>query len=132
MKSKIKVLFRHRSMEMGGVEKVLLSMLTNLDRTRFDLRLCLNLYQGELRNTIPNFIPYKTLAGGKEDFSKNPLLYKIQLILRALKLSMYRTFPILADRWILKNNAEIEIATGYTMFSDVLNSSNIGRNNGFL
>ena len=71
-------------MEMGGVEKVLLSMLNNLDCNKFDISLCLNLFQGELRNTIPKFIPYKTLAKGKEDFSKNPLLNKIQLTLRGL------------------------------------------------
>ena len=124
MIKKIKVLFRHRSMEMGGVEKVLLSMLNNLDCNKFDISLCLNLFQGELRNTIPKFIPYKTLAKGKEDFSKNPLLNKIQLTLRGLKLWTYRTFPFIADKFVLQNNADVEIATGYTMFSDVLNSSN--------
>lgn len=121
---KIKVLFRHRSMEMGGVEKVLLSMLNNLNRNKFDLRLCLNLFQGELRNEIPDFINFKTLAKGKEDFSKNPSINKIQLVLRSTKLWLYRTFPIIPNRFILKNDADVEIATGYTMFSDVLNSSN--------
>ena len=121
---KIKVLFRHRSMEMGGVEKVLLSMLTNLNREKYDLQLCLNLFQGELRNAIPKFIPYKTLAKGKEDLPKNPFLNKVALSLRAIKLGLFRQFPILADRYILKNDADVEIATGYTMFSDVLNSSN--------
>lgn len=123
-KKKIKVLFRHRSMEMGGVEKVLLSMLNNLDRNKFDLRLCLNLFQGELRNEIPDFVDFKTLAKGKEDFSKNPLINKIQLIFRGIKLSIFRKFPAVPDRWILHNDADIEIATGYTMFNDVLNSSN--------
>lgn len=121
---KIKVLFRHRSMEMGGVEKVLLSMLNNLDREKFDISLCLNLYQGELRDAIPSFIPTKVLAGGKEDFPKNKFLNKSFLIARGLKLALYRTFPAIVDRFILKNNADIEIATGYTMFSDVLNSTN--------
>lgn len=121
---KIKVLFRHRSMEMGGVEKVLLSMLNNLNREKFDLKLCLNLFQGELRYEIPKFIQYKTLAKGKEDFSKNPFISKIQLALRGAKLSFYRTFPIVPDKFILRNDADVEIATGYTMFSDVLNSSN--------
>jgi len=121
---KIKVLFRHRSMEMGGVEKVLLSMLNNLDINKFDLRLCLNLFQGELRNEIPDFVNFKTLAKGKEDFSENPLINKIQLVLRGAKLWLYRTFPIIPDRFILNNDADVEIATGYTMFSDVLNSSN--------
>lgn len=121
---KIKVLFRHRSMEMGGVEKVLLSMLNNLDRNKFDLRLCLNLFQGELRNEIPDFVDFKTLAKGKEDFSENPLINNIQLVLRGAKLWLYRTFPIIPDRFILNNDADVEIATGYTMFSDALNSSN--------
>ncbi len=124
LKKKIKILFRHRSMEMGGVEKVLLSMLNNLDRNKFDLRLCLNLCQGELRNEISDFVDFKTLAKGKEDFSKHSVLNKIQLTARAAKLWLYRTFPMIPDRFILHNDADIEIATGYTMFSDVLNSSN--------
>ena len=122
--NKIKVLFRHRSMEMGGVEKVLLSMLNNLNRDKFDLKLSLNLFQGELRHAIPKFIPYKTLAKGKEDFPTNPLLNKLSLGTRGLKLALYRKFPIIADKFVLNNDADVEIATGYTMFSDVLNSSN--------
>lgn len=124
IKPKIKILFRHRSMEMGGVEKVLLSMLNNLDGEKFDLALCLNLFQGELRNEIPDFVKVNTLAKGKEDFSKNPFINKIQLAARAAKLWLYRTYPAIPDQLILQNNADIEIATGYTMFSDVLNSSN--------
>lgn len=121
---KIKVLFRHRSMEMGGVEKVMLSLLNNLDRDKFDLQLALNLFQGELRNEIPENIPVKILAGGKEDFPKNKLLNKAAFISRGFKLLLFRKFPWLADRFILHNDADVEIATGYTMFSDVLNSSN--------
>ena len=121
---KIKVLFRHRSMEMGGVEKVLLSMLNNLDKDKFDLHLALNLFQGELRNEIPENIPVKILAGGKEDFPKNKLLNKAAFIARGFKLLLFRKFPWLADNFILHNDADVEIATGYTMFSDVLNSSN--------
>lgn len=121
---KIKVLFRHRSMEMGGVEKVLLSMLKHLNREKLDLRLCLNLYQGELRTQIPGFVKLTTLAKGKEDFSKNPFLFKIQLTMRSLKLALYRAFPKIPDAFLLHNDADIEIATGYTSFSDVLNSSN--------
>ena len=121
---KIKVLFRHRSMEMGGVEKVLLSMLNNLDKKKFDIRLALNLFQGELRNEIPKDIPVKTLAKGKEDMPKNAFLNKLAMSLRGIKLLIYRNFPTIADHFILKNDADVEIATGYTMFSDVLNSSN--------
>ena len=121
---RIKVLFRHRSMEMGGVEKVLLSMLRNLDQSKFELKVNVNLHQGELRDEIPPDIPTTFLARGKEDFSKNPLLNKLQLALRALKLRIFRLFPAIPDRWIIKNDADVEIATGYTMYADVLNSSN--------
>ena len=111
-------------MEMGGVEKVLLSMLNNLDRDKFDLSLALNLYQGELRDQIPSHVHFKTLASGKEDLPKNKILNKLALISRGIKLLVFRKFPWFADKFILKNDADIEIATGYTMFSDVLNSSN--------
>ena len=104
---KIKVLFRHRSMEMGGVEKVLLSMLNNLDREKFDISLCLNLFQGELRNQIPSFIPYKVLAKGKEDFCENKIVYFLQLVLRRIKLWIYKRFPIIPDKFILKNDADV-------------------------
>lgn len=124
MNKKIKVLFRHRSMEMGGVEKVLLSMLKNLNKSTFDISLCLNLFQGELRHEIPENIPLRILAKGKEDFTDNPILKKLQLLARGLKLAIYRKFPAIPDTLILKNDADVEIATGYTMFTDVLNSSN--------
>lgn len=120
---KIKVLFKHRSMEMGGVEKVLLSMLNNLDKDKLDLNLCLNLDQGELRNAVPADIPTYRLAKGKEDFPENQILYKFNLIARGSKLWLFRRFPILPNT-IMNNNADVEIATGYTMFSDVLESSN--------
>lgn len=121
---KTKVLFRHRSMEMGGVEKVLLSMLNNLDREKFEMSVALNLNQGELRNSFPENIPVKTLAKGKEDFPKNKILNKIAFVSRGLKLLLFRKFPFIADKLIIHNDADVEIATGYTMFSDVLNSSN--------
>lgn len=53
---KIKILFRHRSMEMGGVEKVLLSLLNNLNPDQFEMTVCLTLNQGKLRDEIPRHI----------------------------------------------------------------------------
>lgn len=124
MEKRIKILFRHRSMEIGGGEKVLLSLLNNLNKKEFNISICLNLFQGELRNSIPNFISTKALAMGKEDFPKNKLLYIFHLIFRKIKLYIYKQFPFIVDKFIIKNNADIEIATGYATFSDVLNSTN--------
>lgn len=120
---KIKVLFRHRSMEMGGVEKVILSMLNNLDNNKFDMTICLNMNQGELRNEFPKNIRKVYLTEGKEDFSNNSVIQKIQLAKRRLKLKQAEKSPKIADA-ILNEQYDVEIAPTYAAFSSVLNSSN--------
>jgi len=122
-KKKIKVLFRHRSMEMGGVEKVVLSMLNNLDRDKFDMTICLNINQGELRNEFPKHIRKVFLTDGKEDFSTNPVIQKIQLAKRKLKLNKVEKNSKIADK-LLNDSYDVEIATTYAIYKTVLNSSN--------
>jgi glycosyltransferase involved in cell wall biosynthesis len=121
---KIKVLFRHRSMEMGGVEKVILSILNNLNPEKFDITVCLNLNQGELRNEFPEHVKKIYLTNGKEDFSTNPLIHKLQLIRRRLKLSRTLKDHKLSDRILGNKKFDIEIAPTYSAFSSVINSSN--------
>ena len=121
---KIKLLFRHRSMEMGGVEKVMLSLMNNLDREKFEMTVCLNLNQGELRDEFPSHVRKVYLTDGKEDFSKNKIIQKIQLFQRRQKLEKLRKNPEIVDREYLKENYDIEIAMTYNDFEPVLNSSN--------
>lgn len=121
---KIKILFRHRSMEMGGVEKVMLSMLNNLNPDLFDMTVCLNLNQGELRNEFPKHVRKVYLTEGKKDFSKNMLFQKIQLFKRQKKLEKLKKNPEIIDKEYLKETYDIEIAMTYNDFESVLNSSN--------
>ncbi|MDQ0591918.1 glycosyltransferase involved in cell wall biosynthesis [Chryseobacterium ginsenosidimutans] len=121
--NKIKVLFRHRSMEMGGVEKVVLSMLNNLDRNKFDFTICLNINQGELRNEIPQHVRKIYLTDGREDLSENSLIQKVQLVKRKLKLQKALKNPGVAQK-ILNDKYDVEIAPTYAAFSTVLNSFN--------
>ena len=121
---KIKILFRHRSMEMGGVEKVMLSLLNNLDREKFEMTVLLNLNQGELRNEFPAHVRKVYLTDGKEDFSKNKLLQKVQLFKRIRTLEKFRKNPQIIDKEILKENYDIEIGMTYNDFESVLNSTN--------
>lgn len=123
-KNKVNILFKHRSMEMGGVEKVLLNLLENLDKNQFEISLALNLNQGELRNFIPSDITTYRLTKGKEDFPENYILNKFNLFLRGIKLKIFKFFPIIPNKFLINNTADIEIALGFTMFDDVLNSSN--------
>ncbi|AZA81709.1 glycosyltransferase [Chryseobacterium lactis] len=121
---KIKVLFRHRSMEMGGVEKVILSMLNNLNPDRFDITVCLNLNQGELRNEFPHHVKKVYLTEGKENFSQNPLIHKLQLLRRRMKLASALKNHKVSDHILGNKKFDIEIAPSYTTFSSVINSSN--------
>lgn len=121
---KIKILFRHRSMEMGGVEKVLLSLLNNLNPEKFEMTVLLNLNQGELRNEFPKHIRKVYLTDGKEDFSSNKILQKIQLLKRRRKLEKLNKNPEFIDREILKDSYDVEIGMTYNDFDPVLNSSN--------
>lgn len=123
-KKKIKVLFRHRSMEMGGVEKVMLSMLHNLDPEKFEMTVCLSLNQGELRNEFPDHVRKVFLATGKEDLSKNKILQKFQLLKRKNLLEKLRKNPEIIDKDFLKEKYDIEIGMTYNDFELVLNSSN--------
>ena len=122
--SKIKVLFRHRSMEMGGVEKVMLSVLNNLDQEKFEMTVCLSLNQGELRDEFPSHIRKVFLTDGKEDFSKNKFIQKFQLFKRKLQLEKLSKNPEIVDKEILKENYDIEIGMTYNDFELILNSSN--------
>ncbi|WP_284463108.1 glycosyltransferase [Chryseobacterium sp.] len=121
---KIQVLFRHRSMEMGGVEKVILSMLNNLNPEKFDITVCLNLNQGELRDEFPKHIKKVYLTEGKESFSQNALIHKLQLIRRRMKLSRALKDHKVSDHILGNKKFDIEIAPTYAAFSSVINSSN--------
>lgn len=121
-KPKIKVLFRLRSLEMGGVPRVIFDLLENLPKDKFDFTLMLNLYQGELTQEIPNGIKVIVIEKGKEYMSKNPFIQKIQLLLRRVKLEIYDWFPSLLYAIKVPDKYDIEIASSYTEFDMVLNS----------
>lgn len=124
LNKKIKILFRHRSMEMGGVEKVILSLLNNLNPEKYEMTVLLSINQGELRDEIPAHVRKVYLADGKEDFSKNKLVQKFQLFLRKRKLEKLKKNPEIIDKKILKENYDIEIGMTYNDFEPVLQSTN--------
>jgi len=110
-------------MEMGGVEKVLLSLLSNLDPDKFEMTVCLTLNQGKLRDEIPRHVRKIYLTKGKEDFSGNSLLKKIQLLARRIKLKKLKVNPAIADR-LINDVFDVEIGMDYRDYDAVLNSTN--------
>lgn len=119
---KIKILFRLRSLEMGGVPRVVLDLLRNLPKDKFDFTLMLNLYQGELVSEIPNDIKLIIVEKGREQMSQNSFLQKIQLGIRRLKLEFYDRFPSVLYALKVKEKYDIEVAPGYAEFDMILNS----------
>jgi len=122
MSQKIKVLFYHRSMEMGGVERVILDLFQNLPQELFDITLLLNTFQGELRNEIPPHIKVTSVQKGREDMSAKKPIRFFQLVKRAIILWYYRKNPKALYNKYIKTDFDIEVASGYTDFDSVLNS----------
>lgn len=118
---KTKVLFRIRSLEMGGVNKVLIDILNHISKEKLDITVMVNLYQGELRADIPKDIHLIKIARGKEDFSKNKWIHKLQLAARRLKLTLLDQLPRLM-RFYYKKDYDIEIAFGKSELNMVKNS----------
>jgi len=121
---KIKVLFRLRSLEMGGVQRVILDLLRNLPKDKFDFTLMLNLFQGELVKEIPSDIKLIVVEKGKEQMSSNPIIQNIQLAWRRLKLEIYEKFPSILYALKVPEKYDVEIASSYAEFDMVLNSPN--------
>ncbi|UOE38019.1 glycosyltransferase [Chryseobacterium oryzae] len=122
MPQKIKILFYHRSMEIGGVEKVLINQLKNIDLNIFEVTLLLKTFQGEMKSQIPSNIDLKFLSKGKEDFSRIKPIYYLQLIIRNLKLRLLSKIPYLIRKFYLKKDFDIIVAPTYSSFDDVLNN----------
>ncbi|MDM1521807.1 glycosyltransferase [Empedobacter sp. 225-1] len=119
---KIKVLFRFRSLEMGGVPRVVLDLLRNLPKDKFEFTLMLNLYQGELVKEIPADLKVIVVEKGKEQMSSNSFVQKMQLIWRRLKLEVYDRFPSILYALKVPEKYDIEVSPGYAEFDMVLNS----------
>ncbi|MFV0146882.1 glycosyltransferase [Empedobacter falsenii] len=119
---KIKVLFRLRSLEMGGVPRVVLDLLRNLPKDKFEFTLMLNLYQGELVKEIPADLKVIVVEKGKEQMSSNSFVQKMQLIWRRLKLEVYDRFPSILYALKVPEKYDIEVSPGYAEFDMVLNS----------
>lgn len=122
--AKRKVLFRLRSLEMGGVQKVILDLLENLPKDKFDITFLVNLRQGVLVDSIPSHVRFLHLAEGKEKFSSNRFLKYFQLIFRGLKLKFYDFFPSFYYKKFNLYNMDVEIASSYSELATVLNSPN--------
>ncbi len=121
---KKKIIFRHRSLEMGGIETVLLNILNYLDYDKYEVVLLLNYSQGEFIKRVPKKVKLVAIGEDISAFSKNTLVNLFQKIKRRIKYGIFENYP---RAFYKKNNLldfDFEVAFSHYMLKDVHNSPN--------
>ncbi|MCY1660208.1 glycosyltransferase [Chryseobacterium sp. SL1] len=118
---KKRIMFRIRSMQMGGVPKVLIDILKNIDKEKFEASVLLQINQGELLAEIPKNVKITSLAKGKHEMSSIKYIRFAQLAIRSLQLEIYKIFPHLVKSK-LHETPDIEIAITHSSLPDLLRS----------
>jgi len=122
--AKKKIIFRNRSLEMGGIETVLLNILNHLDQDRYEIVLLLNYLQGEFINRVPAHIRVLAVGENSEDFSKNVFLKVLQKIKRRLKYGFFEVFPAYFYKKNQLLDYDVEVAFSHYMMKSILKSPN--------
>lgn len=118
----IKILFMCINMNVGGTEKALITMLNELDSSKYDVTLLMLEEYGQFLNEIPRYIKVKYVKEYKEikPFINEPPQVLVKNLINNKKyikgfntLFMYSISKISKDishyyRYLLKNTSEIE------------------------
>lgn len=119
---KKKILFRNRSLEVGGSEKILLNILQNLDRNKFDITLLLNFKEGEFINQLPSDVKVKSITNGIDFLNKYSFLSKLNRAIKRVQYFLFQICPIIFYKKYQLMDTDIEIAFSHYMIPTVLNS----------
>lgn len=122
---KKKILFRNRSMEMGGIENVLLTILNHLDQSTHEITLLLNYEQGEFLNRIPAGVRILSIGKGSQIFSNIKIIHLIQKSWRRLKYFSFQNNPKNFYKKHQLLDYDFEVAFSHYMFDDILKSPNL-------
>lgn len=106
-----KVLFLIESLSGGGAEKVLVTLLQHLDRSRFDVTLCCVSNTGKYLDDVPDFVHYRYLLPSAAGLSAwSSFWYRIKYKL------VYGLLPL---RWVYRlsiprvNDVEVAFTEGF-------------------
>ncbi len=91
---KKKILFMIDSLGGGGAERVLLHILRDMDRSKFDISLFLVIRQGVYLSGIPTDIPCSWIFRSTDNIRFVPFVY-IYRIYRRMMLELFKLFPVL-------------------------------------
>lgn len=121
---KTKLIFRNRSMELGGVENVLLSIVNALDKTKYDITILLTFRRGEFLDRIPKEVKVLSVTGDSEKLPGFKIPSIIHKVYHRLKYISFQKYPTKFYKKHGLMDTDYEIAFSNTMYSDILNSPN--------
>lgn len=119
---KKKILIRIGSLRHGGAEKVLVTLLKNLPKDKYEIDLLLNLYSGKYLADVPDWINILYLNKG-EMITTNRIQDIPKKAYRVLYQKLLKKFPKILYSKILKNKKyDVEFAAIHGMRDEILNS----------
>ncbi|WP_186826871.1 glycosyltransferase [Seonamhaeicola algicola] len=109
-----KIAFVIESLHCGGAEKSLVTLLQNLDYTKYNVSLYLLLTNGEFQKFIPDEVTVKTITINKTNFIKQILkTVKFRALTKLNKLNKKNKYHPAQVFWKSKNNNFSKINTLY-------------------
>lgn len=104
---KKKILFMVINMNVGGTEKALLTMLSEIDKERYDVTLLMLEKEGDFLDDIPNWVNIKYLEGYKEikDEIEDPL--QVTAIKSFIRLKIKKSISMIKIYYKYKVNNDI-------------------------
>lgn len=119
-----KILIRIGSLRHGGAEKVLVTLLKNLPKDKYEIDLLLNLYSGKYLPEVPEWINVLYLNKG-EMITTNRLQDIPVKLYRKIYQGLLKKFPKLLYNGKLKGKKyDVEFAAIHGMRDDILHSPN--------
>lgn len=120
--NKKKILIRIGSLRHGGAEKVLVTLLKNLPKDKYEIDLLLNLYSGKYLTDVPDWVNVMFLNRGEMITTNRPKDIP-KKIYRVVYQRLLKKYPkILYKRKLQKKQYDIEFAAIHGFMDEVLNS----------
>lgn len=102
-----KILFLIESLSGGGAEKILTTILNNINTNKFDVTLCCIVNTGQFLNDIPNNVAYQYIIPNPKE--TNSLWSKLRYTLKYKLVYSWLPLNWVYKLWVPKGN-DIEIA----------------------
>lgn len=117
-----KILIRIGSLRHGGAEKVLVTLLKNLPKDKYEIDLLLNLYSGKYLQEVPSWVNVLYLNKG-EMITTNRLQDIPVKVFRKIYQGLLKKFPKLLYNGKLKGKKyDVEFAAIHGMRDEILHS----------